>query len=71
MAASTEPISLDEQIARLLPEEREPVKAFFAANPPGEGAPIAVVIPAYDEEPTVAEVVREIPRRDRRPGRPR
>ncbi len=61
MAASTEPISLDEQIARLLPEEREPVKAFFAANPPGQGAPIAVVIPAYDEEPTVAEVVREIP----------
>jgi glycosyltransferase involved in cell wall biosynthesis len=62
MAASTEPISLDEQIARLLPEEREPVKAFFAANPPGQGAPIAVVIPAYNEEPTVADVVRGIPR---------
>jgi glycosyltransferase involved in cell wall biosynthesis len=61
MAASTEPISLDTQVSRLLPEEREPVKAFFAANPPGQGAPIAVVIPAYDEEPTVAEVVREIP----------
>jgi glycosyltransferase involved in cell wall biosynthesis len=59
--AATESISLDEQIARLLPEEREPVKSFFAANPPGQGAPIAVVIPAYDEEPTVASVIREIP----------
>jgi glycosyltransferase involved in cell wall biosynthesis len=61
MAASTESISLDEQITRLLPEEREPVRAFFAAHPPGQGAPIAIVIPAYDEEPTVASVVREIP----------
>jgi glycosyltransferase involved in cell wall biosynthesis len=61
MAASTERISLDEQIARLLPEEREPVRAFFAAYPPGQGAPVAVVIPAYDEEPTVAAVIREIP----------
>jgi glycosyltransferase involved in cell wall biosynthesis len=59
--AATESISLDEQIARLLPEEREPARAFFTANPPGQGAPIAVVIPAYDEEPTVASVVREIP----------
>jgi glycosyltransferase involved in cell wall biosynthesis len=59
--AATESISLDEQIARLLPEEREPAKSFFAANPPGQGAPIAVVIPAYDEEPTVASVVRGIP----------
>jgi glycosyltransferase involved in cell wall biosynthesis len=61
MMAATESISLDEQIARLLPEEREPARAFFAANPPGQGAPIAVVIPAYDEEPTVASVIREIP----------
>jgi glycosyltransferase involved in cell wall biosynthesis len=61
MAASTESISLDEQISRLLPEEREPVKAFFAAHPPGQGAPVAIVIPAYDEEPTVASVIREIP----------
>ena len=34
---------------------------FFAAHPPGEGAPVAVVIPAYNEEPTVASVVCAIP----------
>jgi glycosyltransferase involved in cell wall biosynthesis len=36
--------------------------AFLATHPPGLGAPLAVVIPAYNEEPTVAGVVAEIPR---------
>ena len=35
--------------------------AFVAVHPPGLGAPLAVVIPAYNEEPTVAEVIGEIP----------
>jgi Glycosyl transferase family 2 len=45
----------------LPPEERGPVSAFLSAHPAGTGAPIAVVIPAYNEEPTVASVIREIP----------
>ncbi|HLI58031.1 MAG TPA: glycosyltransferase family 2 protein [Solirubrobacteraceae bacterium] len=49
------------EYAKLVPAERGAVDAFLAAHPPGEGAPIAVVIPAYNEEPTVAQVVREIP----------
>jgi glycosyltransferase involved in cell wall biosynthesis len=50
-----------EEYARLVPAERGAVDAFLAAHPAGQGAPLAVVIPAYNEEPTVAEVVREIP----------
>jgi glycosyltransferase involved in cell wall biosynthesis len=50
-----------EEYAKLDPAERAAVEAFLAAHPAGQGAPLAVVIPAYNEEPTVAEVVREIP----------
>jgi glycosyltransferase involved in cell wall biosynthesis len=45
----------------LAPDERGPAAAFLAAHPAATGAPIAVVIPAYNEEPTVAAVVHEIP----------
>jgi glycosyltransferase involved in cell wall biosynthesis len=48
--------------AELDPVERDVAAAFLAAHPPGAGAPLAVVIPAYNEEGTVAEVVQEIPR---------
>ena len=41
--------------------EVEAARAFLAANPPGAGAPLAIVIPAYNEEPTVAEVIAGIP----------
>jgi len=41
--------------------ERGAAAAFLAAHPAGAGAPLAIVIPAYNEEPTVAEVVAEIP----------
>ena len=61
--SSTQPpatIAPDEY-AKLVPAERGAVDAFLATHPAGQGAPIAVVIPAYNEEPTVAEVVREIP----------
>jgi glycosyltransferase involved in cell wall biosynthesis len=49
------------ELARLDPLERDAAAAFLAANPPGVGAPLAIVIPAYNEEPTVADVVAEIP----------
>ncbi len=39
----------------------EPARPSCAAHAPGAGAPVAIVIPAYNEEPTVAEVVAEIP----------
>jgi glycosyltransferase involved in cell wall biosynthesis len=52
---------LDDEL-RLLDEfQREPAKEFLAAHPQGLGAALAIVIPAFNEEPTVAEVVREIP----------
>jgi glycosyltransferase involved in cell wall biosynthesis len=61
-AAAEGAATLEQEILALPVEEREPVRSFFAENPAGEGAPIAVVIPAYNEEPTVATVVRGIPR---------
>jgi glycosyltransferase involved in cell wall biosynthesis len=61
-AAAEGTTGLEREILARLPEEQGPVRAFFADNPPGQGAPIAVVIPAYNEEPTVAAVVRNIPR---------
>src|ERR1700686_2428607 len=54
-------IAIEDELARLPPEERGPVAAFLEAHPAGAGAPIAVVIPAYNEEPTVSAVVAEIP----------
>ena len=53
---------LDAELARLDPAERGAAAAFLRAHPPGMGAPLAIVIPAYNEEPTVADVVGEIPR---------
>jgi glycosyltransferase involved in cell wall biosynthesis len=51
-----------EEYARLEPAERGAAEQFLAAHPPGAGAPLAVVIPAYNEEPTVADVIAGIPR---------
>jgi glycosyltransferase involved in cell wall biosynthesis len=59
--APTQPFELEAELARLEPVERGAASAFLAAHPAGAGAPLAIVIPAYNEEPTVAEVVREIP----------
>ena len=42
-------------------DERTLVAAFLDAHPAGAGAPVAVVIAAYDEEATVADVVRSVP----------
>ena len=43
------------------PAERPAAEAFLSQHPAGAGAPLAVVIPAYNEEPTVAEVIASIP----------
>jgi glycosyltransferase involved in cell wall biosynthesis len=56
-AASAGPL-----LAELEPVEQNPAAAFLAAHPPGLGAPLAIVIPAYNEAPTVAEVIAEIPK---------
>jgi glycosyltransferase involved in cell wall biosynthesis len=53
---------LDAALAELTPDERGAAATFLGAHAPGAGAPVAIVIPAYNEEPTVAGVVSEIPR---------
>jgi len=60
--APSEPFAAVEQLALLDPLERGAATAFLDENPAGMGAPLAIVIPAYNEEPTVGEVIREIPR---------
>lgn len=60
-AEQREPSVSQAELGKLDPVEREAVDAFLALHPPGLGAPLAVVIPAYNEEGTVAEVVAEIP----------
>ncbi len=54
--------SLEAALEELEPAERGAATAFLATHPPLVGAPLAIVIPAYNEEPTVADVVGEIPR---------
>jgi len=49
-----------EKLDQLDPVEREAAAAFLRVHPAGAGAPLAVLIPAYNEEPTVAGVVEEI-----------
>ena len=44
--------AIENEVAQLPPEERGPAAAFLAAHPAGAGAPVAVVIPAYNEAPT-------------------
>jgi glycosyltransferase involved in cell wall biosynthesis len=53
---------LETELARLEPAERGAAAQFLAEHPPRAGAPVAVVIPAFNEEPTVAAVVAEVPR---------
>jgi glycosyl transferase family 2 len=60
-AASARSAAIEDELARLAPEERGPVAEFLAVHPAGAGAPIAVVIPAYNEAPTVSAVVAGIP----------
>ena len=50
-----------EEYARLEPVERPAAQSFQVEHPPGAGAPLAIVIPAYNEEPTVSDVVAGVP----------
>jgi glycosyltransferase involved in cell wall biosynthesis len=61
-AASVGGFDREAELSRLSNDERGAATAFLSVHPPGLGAPLAIVIPAYNEEPTVAEVVAEIPR---------
>jgi glycosyltransferase involved in cell wall biosynthesis len=60
--ARTGGFDLEAALEELDPVERGAATAFLGAHPPGLGAPLAIVIPAYNEEPTVADVIAEIPR---------
>jgi glycosyltransferase involved in cell wall biosynthesis len=53
---------LEAALEVLDPVERSAAMAFLGTHGPGLGAPLAIVIPAYNEEPTVAGVIAEIPR---------
>lgn len=59
--ASPEQFATEPALATLAPEERDAAEGFLGAHPPRLGAPLAIVIPAYNEEPTVASVIAEIP----------
>jgi glycosyltransferase involved in cell wall biosynthesis len=61
-AGAAQAFQAETELALLEPVERGAAAAFLAANPPALGASLAVVIPAYNEEPAVAEVIAEIPR---------
>jgi glycosyltransferase involved in cell wall biosynthesis len=61
VAAPSKPFALEAELAELEPGERDAAREFLATYAPGVGAPLAIVIPAYNEEPTVAEVIAEIP----------
>jgi glycosyltransferase involved in cell wall biosynthesis len=56
------PTTREASLEELDPVERDAAAAFLTAYPPAAGAPLAIVIPAYNEEGTVAEVIQEIPR---------
>lgn len=51
------------ELAKLEECERGPAAEFLRRHPPLGGAPVCVVIPAFNEEPTVAGVIAEIPGR--------
>jgi glycosyltransferase involved in cell wall biosynthesis len=59
--AGADALLAHDPLAELLDDERGAVSAFLRAHPAGAGAPVAVVVPAYNEAPTVAAVVAEIP----------
>jgi len=62
MAVAARQFATEVEVARLEPAEQAAAAAFLAAHPPGAGAALAIVIAAFNEEPTVAEVVAEVPK---------
>ncbi len=61
MTVARGPSELQAELERLEPVERGAAAGFLAAIPRAAGAPLAVVIPAYNEEPTVADGGPESP----------
>lgn len=61
MTAARTQFALEAELQALAPAERGAAARFLADHPPHAGAPLAIVIPAYNEEPTVAAVVDELP----------
>lgn len=59
--ASPPPFDTEHELSMLSAPERDAARAFLESHPPGVGAPVAVVIPAFNEQSTVGEVVAEIP----------
>ncbi len=59
--APSPPFVLEAELAALDPRERDAAAAFLVAHPARQGAPLAIVIPAFNEGPTVAGVIAEIP----------
>lgn len=55
------PFVLEDELELLLAHEREAAQAFLEMYPAGLGAPLAIVMPAFNEEHTVGEVITEIP----------
>jgi glycosyltransferase involved in cell wall biosynthesis len=60
-ATSSREFELDAELAALDSVQRGAAAAFIEAHPALAGAPLAIVIPAYNEAPTVAQVVAEVP----------
>ena len=54
-------MALEDELAAFPATERNAAGAFLAAHAPRDGAPIAVVIAAYNEEPTVVSVIEDCP----------
>jgi len=62
MSLARKNFELETELQQLEPSERGAVADFLGEHRPLGGAPLAVVIPAYNEEPTVAAVIESIPR---------
>ncbi len=59
--ADPESVATEPQYEELEAVERDAARAFLTVNPAGAGAALAVVVPAYNEEPTVAQVIAGVP----------
>jgi len=56
-----EQVALDTELDAFPPTGRDAAGEFLAQHAPGGGAPVAVVIAAYNEEPTVVSVIEDVP----------
>jgi glycosyltransferase involved in cell wall biosynthesis len=54
-------VALETELNAFPQTERSAAGAFIAQHAPGGGAPVAVVIAAYNEEPTVVSVIEDVP----------